>query len=179
MSDGIQHLWDEFMVLQERLWQDILDPQTQTETCAAVLSLANRAEQETGQTEEERATLEGWRATFYRLCAELQVELGRLDEAIAFFRTSLGHEDDLEVRVGLISALKQHHLTGKLCDEINALSDYDGTFCSTGDAESALKVLRVLCNSPDIVQHINEAVLKDILQAVARRGLASLQLNPG
>ena len=179
MTSSIQFLWDEFMMLQDRLWRDMEDPQTQAESCAAVLDLADRAEQVKGQTEDEQRTLMCWRATFFRLCAELQVDLGRLDEAIVFFRTSLIHDDDQEVRVGLIAALQQHNLTGELCQEINALSEYEGTFCSTGDAESAAKVLRVLCNAPDVVQHISEAVLKDIVQAVSRRGLVSMQLNSG
>ena len=170
MGKDVAEYWRRYEVLLDTLVSRGRNPARVDDILAGMIQLAQDAEEECRILKANHEQLRLWTATFWRLCADLSNDLGLAADAIVDFRESLKHTpDDLETRVGLIRVLACQPSFWECCSELNRLRELDCPFSSSNDAESAEKVLEVLCSRPEFSQHVDEAVLRGVLRAIANK----------
>jgi hypothetical protein len=178
MTADIAKYWRAYEELTDRRRDDRENLAVAREVVDGMRNLAAAAEQESDLSEAEHQQLEAWIHTFFRYCAELSLfVLSLSDDAVHDYRRSLEHFPDLEAHVGLIQALCAQGAFDEAGLELNRLRDCGHSFARSGDADSALKVMRLLCTHAALVQTVDAPVLRDMLLALCHWGV-NLSLVP-
>lgn len=165
----ISGYWKEFQEIQDDFLLNKFSEEKKRDALNAATDLINRVEQEISVLTSNSNQLQNWAATFYRFCGELNLGLENPTAAAVGFRRSLNLRSDLETRVCLVRTLFS---LGRVTDagtELNMLCEMPASFFSTRDYQSAERILKLLCSSPELVQLTDAKVLRDVLQAVSLR----------
>lgn len=184
MSEGDFHeridgFWAEYLKLLDRSVEHPDEPKILAETVVELDDLAGRVEQRMcSTTGEESDQLRLWAATFRDLSAQLLLDLGRIAEAIQSYRRSLALHDDLEQRVFFAKALFRSGDFDTAANELNVLAERSESFSSTGDAESAARVLNMVCNCEEMSGAVDARIVMDCIRTLARRGSVAIVLEP-
>lgn len=177
MAQGIQHYWQKFEAIQERLFGDPENRATQEEVSTELNRLTEVLSSDIAQRRDNLTQLSYWAATFHRLIAELALDLDNMPAAIAAYEQSLDFSFDLETWVRLLDTLCGQGMVAEACSRLTELDNHQLSFFGSKDAESAARFLKIVGSHPEIASSVDPRVLVDALQAVAIRGVADLTLK--
>ena len=178
MTTDIRKYWRAYEEFTDRVGNDPHNLSVVREVLDDMRRLIAAAERESDLSESEREHLQAWIATFLRWCAESNLfDLGLPADAIPDFRRALEYRPGLETHVGLIRALCALGDFDEAGLEFNRLRECGHSFATSGDAESAVRVMRLLCTHASLAQNVDAPVLRDVLLALCNWGV-NLSLAP-
>jgi pentatricopeptide repeat protein len=179
MEHDINHYWAKFEAIQDPLVFDRsegLAAKRAAETDIA--SLVELIDKDISMRRDELSQLLAWASTFCSLQAQLSSDLGSHSKAISSYSKSLAFSYFYENAVRLIRALCEAGRTEEASSRVQELSDSGFSFELTNDPECATKLLHILGTYAEVADSAPRSVLVDVLKAVAKRGIDSLELRP-